>query len=867
MSKDCSASGRHLTLYRTTLTIVGTVQRFVLAIVCVLALSATGAARRSPIRPPTPDEAVFTDTVKPFLFRNCYQCHNERRTRGNLDLKKYADTASVLADPNTWEHVLLKIRTGEMPPEDEPRPTPAQLRLVTAWVDAQILRADRTTPPDPGRVTIRRLNRTEYNNTVRDLLGVHLTPADDFPQDDSGYGFDNIADVLSLPPVLMERYLVAAERVTRAALFGVPPIKPTLVRRQPRTRTVQPLEQPPATYDATGLSLPNAVHTLYRFPADGEYTFRVVTGGTRPAASAPVELALWIDGRQVRAGTLDPEASASFFTYKQDLGGKSVDMRVRVPAGEHWVAASVARLFEGLPASYGGPNPSLRSAPAAVFSPPADASPEKLERLRKQFDEQQAERVPANDARVAAIEIGGPYAQASAPAAETLARIFVCGHRTGAHGPACRRRIVSTMARRAFRRPVAPAEVATYDGLAALAQGRGESLEESLAIAIQAMLVSPDFLFRIERDRQASASRDGSKGEHAGIVPDAPPASPAGTLISDHELAARLSYFLWASMPDAALHQLADRGQLRNPVVLEHEVRRMLQDDKARTLVNEFGGQWLQIRALESAAPDKERFPAFDDYLRFSMRQETELFFASIIREDRSIFDFLTAPYTFVNERLARHYGIDGVAGPGFRRIEVPAGRGGVLTHASVLTVSSYATRTSPVLRGKWILENLLDAPPPDPPPGVANLNEAKAGESASVRQQLEVHRSDPTCAACHRRMDPLGFGLENYDAIGAWRASDAGMPIDATGQLPDGRTFDGPVALRSILEREHDAFARALTVKLLTYALGRGLTSSDRQTVRTIARALPAHDYRFSGLVLEIVRSAPFQRRRGTQS
>jgi hypothetical protein len=860
-----------LTVHRATITIVGTVRPLVLVIVCVLALSATGAARhdrspsdrapsagattRSPVPAPTPDEAVFTETVKPFLFRNCYQCHNERRTRGNLDLKKYADAASVLADPNTWEHVLLKIRTGEMPPEDEPRPTPAELRLVTAWVDAQILRADRTSPPDPGRVTIRRLNRTEYNNTVRDLLGVDLTPADDFPQDDSGYGFDNIADVLSLPPVLMERYLVAAERVTRAALFGVPQVKPTLVRRQPRTRTVQPLEQPPATYDVTGLSLPNAVHTLYRFPADGEYTFRVVTGGTRPAASAPVELALWIDGRQVDAGTLDPEASASFFTYKQDLGGKTVDMRVRVPAGEHWVAASVARLFEGLPASYGGPNPSLRSAPAAVFTPPPDASPEKLERLRKQFDEQQAERVPANDARVAAIEIGGPYAQATAPAAESLARIFVCGHGTGAHGPACRRRILSTMARRAFRRPVTPAEVATYDGLASLAHGRGESLEESLAVAIQAMLVSPDFLFRIERDRQASDASSTS------------PASPAGALISDHELAARLSYFLWASMPDAALRRLADRGQLRNPAVLEREVRRMLQDDKARTLVNEFGGQWLQVRALESAAPDKERFPGFDDYLRFSMRQETELFFASIIRQDSSIFDFLTAPYTFVNERLARHYGIDGVAGPEFRRTEVPTPRGGILTHASVLTVSSYATRTSPVLRGKWILENLLDAPPPDPPPGVANLNEPKAGESASVRQQLEAHRSDPTCAACHRRMDPLGFGLENYDAIGAWRTSDAGMPIDATGQLPDGRAFDGPVALRGMLEQEHDAFARALTVKLLTYALGRGLTPSDRQTVRTIARALPAHDYRFSGLVLEIVRSAPFQRRRGTQS
>ncbi len=694
---------------RTTLTIVGTVQRFVLALACVLSLSATEAARpersagrsvprtRAAAPSPTPDEAVFTDTVKPFLFRNCYQCHNERRRKGNLDLKKYADAASVLADPNTWEHVLLKIRTGEMPPEDEPRPASAELRLVTAWVDAQILRADRTTPPEPGRVTIRRLNRTEYNNTVRDLLGVDLRPADDFPHDDSGYGFDNIADVLSLPPVLMERYLVAAERVTRAALFGVPAMKPTLVRRQPRTRTVQPLEQPPATYDVTGLSLPNAVHTLYRFPADGEYTFRVVTGGTRPAASAPVELALWIDGQQVQAGTLDPEASASFFTYKQDLGGKFVDMRTRVPAGEHWVAASVTKLFEGLPASYGGPNPSPRSAPAAVFSPPPDASAEKLEHLRKKFDEQQAERVPANDARVAAIEIGGPYAQATAPAPESLARIFVCGHRTGAHAPACRRRIVAEMARRAFRRPVAPAEVATYNGLATLVQRRGEPIEEGLAVAIQAMLVSPDFLFRIERDRQgAHASSDRRRRQPDGRESDTP---AAGAPISDHELAVRLSYFLWASMPDADLRRLADRGELRKPVVLEREVRRMLQDDRARSLVEEFGGQWLQVRALESAAPDKDRFPGFDDYLRFSMRRETELFFQSIIREDRSIFDFLSAPYTFLNERLARHYGVDGVAGPAFQRVAVPAARGGILTHASVLTVSSvrhaYLTRTA----------------------------------------------------------------------------------------------------------------------------------------------------------------------------
>ncbi len=838
--------------------------RLVLIVACAASLSAVGATRAAA---PDPDEIAFAETIKPFLFRNCYQCHNERRTKGNLNLKQYANAASVLADPNTWEHVLLKIRTGEMPPEDEPRPTSAELRLVSEWVDAQILRADRMTPADPGRVTVRRLNRTEYNNTVRDLLGVDLRPADDFPQDDSGYGFDNIADVLSLPPVLMERYLLAAERVTRAALFGLPAMKPTLVRRQPRTRTVQPIQEPPATYDVTGLSLPNAVHTIYRFPADGEYAFRLVTGGNRPAAAAPIELALWIDGHQVQSGTLDPDASASFFTHKQDLGGKFVDVRVRVTAGEHWVAGSIPRIFEGLPQSYGGPHPSLRTAPPAVFSPPPDASPEKIARMRKTFDEQQSEIVPANDARVAAIEIGGPYAQSTMPPAESRARIFVCGHRPGAHVAACRRRIVTDFARRAFRRPVAPAEVATYDGLAALAQRRGEPLEEALAVAIEAMLVSPDFLFRIEHDRAVPARTVPAKLGQDSPAIQQEPSGAAGVPIGDHDLAARLSYFLWASMPDAELRRLADRGELRRPAVLEREVRRMLQDEKARTLVEEFGGQWLQVRALESVAPDKERFPGFDDYLRFSMRRETELFFASIIRDDRSIFDFLNAPYTFVNERLARHYGIEGVTGPEFRRVEAPAMRGGVLTQASVLTVSSYATRTSPVLRGKWILENLLGAPPPDPPPGVPNLSEAKAGVTASVRQQLEAHRTNPTCAACHRRMDPLGFGLENYDGIGAWRTTDAGSPIDATGELPDGRTFDGPVALRSILERERDAFARALTVKLLTYALGRGLTPADRQTVRTIARALPAHDYRFSGLVLEIVRSAPFQLRRGPQS
>jgi hypothetical protein len=400
--------------------------------------------------------------------------------------------------------------------------------------------------------------------------------------------------------------------------------------------------------------------------------------------------------------------------------------------------------------------------------------------------------------------------------------------------------------RRAFRRPVTPAEVNGFVSLARAARQQGESFEDAIGLGLQAVLVSPDFLFRIERDRAVPA------GRHAHAI-------------SEHELAARLSYFLWASMPDARLRRLADQGRLRAPGVLDAEVRRMLQDAKARALVEEFGGQWLQVRALESVAPDKDRFPDFDDYLRLSMRRETDLFFERIVREDRSILDFLRAQETFVNERLARHYGLQGVSGPAFRRVSLPGPeRGGVLTHASVLTVSSYATRTSPVLRGKWILENLLDAPPKDPPPGVVNLDEAKTGEGASVREQLEAHLADPTCAACHRRMDPLGFGLEHYDAIGRWRDEDGGGAIDASGRLPDGRTFEGPAALRAILADEEEAFTKALTSKLLTYALGRGLQPADRQTVRTIARAMPARDYRFSGLVLEIVTSPQFQMRRG---
>jgi hypothetical protein len=810
---------------------------------------------RPQARESTASAAAFDAVVQPFLAESCFGCHNATKKKGELNLKTYTFD-SVAGDTNTWEKILLKVRTGEMPPEDEPRPPADQVASVVNWIDRAIVDADAQAAPDPGRVTVRRLNRAEYNNTVRDLLGVDIRPGDDFPHDDTGYGFDNIGDVLSLSPLLMERYMVAAERAARTALFGPETQKPTVVRRNSEGRNIKPSPDVPASYDETGLTLPNALHVVHRFPATGEYVIRTFVGGSRPLASMPVTIALWVDGERVDSTTLDPESVATFGGFRQDFSGQLVEFRKRFTTGEHWIGGTVERLYEGLPVTYGGPNPSPRPVPAKrEFTPRGQVPPERLAEIRKRFEEAQNEKAPANEVRVGHFEIVGPYEQRTAASAESLTKIYICGHRPGGHRAGCARRIVTNLTNRAFRRPVTPAEVDRYLGLYRTARGKGDSFAEGIAVAIQAVLVSPDFLFRFERGGPTTLDGPAKAGPHA---------SPQR--ISQHELAARLSYFLWATMPDEELRMMADQRMLRKPEVLSGQVRRMLKDPRSRSLVEEFGGQWLQFRALESASPDRERFPQFEDYLRLSMKRETELFLETIIREDRSILELLDADYTFLNERLARHYGIDGVAGPEFRRVALTdARRGGILTQGSILTVSSYATRTSPVLRGKWILENLLNAPPPPPPPGVDNIDEEKVGSASSLREQLEAHRKNAICAACHRRMDPLGFGLENFDAIGAWRTQDGKFPVDATGTLPDGRTFSGPIELKHILKVEREAFAKAVTSKLLTYALGRGLEAYDRRTIRTIARRLPADDYRFSSLVLEIVNSAPFQMRRGT--
>ncbi len=744
----------------------------------ILILVTAAAAAQTP--------ASFERTVQPFVARHCALCHNEKLKTGGLDLAAYRATAAALNDRQVWEKVLVKLRAGEMPPKEQPRPAPAQIAAVTRWIETELDRLDRAAQPDPGRVTARRLNRVDYNNTVRDLLAVDFRPgpAEDFPVDDEGYGFDNIGDVLSLSPVLMEKYLAAAEKIARAAVAIVPQLKPTVERYK-----AEPLG--PAG---------GALRAKHRFPAGAEYDLRAGLGGLRPDGSPIVKLALSLDGLPVKTFDVDPNRGRP----------RSFELRIPVAGGDRVLEASFVN---------------------DDFKPEDNPLAPRDRHLAIDF-----------------LEVRGPFNIATPALTESHRRIFACGHAAGGHEPGCARAILGPLARRAYRRPVAAAEIGALARFVALAEKEAESFEHGIRLALQAMLVSPHFLFRIERHP----------------APNDPQAVHA---IGDHELATRLSYFLWSSLPDADLDRAADEKRLRQPAALEAQVRRMLADPKSAALVENFGGQWLQLRNLDNAKPDPDRFPAFDDGLRDAMRRETRLFFETVVREDRSILDFLDARFTFLNERLARHYGIPGVRGEEFRRVSLGGSqRGGILTQASVLTVSSYPTRTSPVLRGKWLLENILGAAPPPPPPGAEGLDEAAVGVTGSLRQQMERHRASASCAVCHARMDALGFALENYDAIGAWRARDGKFPVDSSATLPNGKSFQGPAELKAILVADRDSFARCLTEKMLTYALGRGLERYDRAAVELIRRRLAADNYPFSRLVVDIAGSLPFQNRRGDQ-
>ena len=626
----------------------------VVLLLCCAAVSVLdGVARaKTPAGAPSKSTPVrFESDVQPLLARYCYDCHGEKK-KGGLDMRLYRNAATAKQDPAVFEKVRQHLVAHEMPPEGKPQPTPAERDVISHWIESEVLAGD-PSRPDPGRVTIRRLNRAEYSNTIRDLVGVEFRAGDDFPADDVGYGFDNIGDVLSLSPVLFEKYLTAAEKILDAAII----IGPSTNGPANRICLVQPAD-----------------------------------GNQREAA----------------------------------------------------------------------------------------------------------------------------------------------------------RQIIQKFATRAYRRPVAADELNRLMQLFDSTEGQGVNFESRLKVVLQAVLISPHFLFRGE------------------LQPD--PDNPASVhRIDEYALASRLSYFLWSSMPDDELFALAEKGQLQKS--LPAQVKRMMRDPKSLAFVENFAGQWLQLRNLKLAAPDPKMFPGFDEELRDAMGRETELFFANVMREDRSVLDFLDANYTFVNERLARHYGFTGVTGSEFRKVNLKSGRhGGLLTQASILTITSNPTRTSPVKRGKWVLENILGTPPPPPPPEVPVLKDSQeARQSESLRQRMVQHREDPNCSVCHARMDPIGFAFENYDAIGAWRDRDSNFPVDASGRLDSGESFKGADELKRILlKRKRDDFERCLAAKMLTYALGRGLEPYDKFALDGIVKRMQHDGDRFSGLIQGVTQSTPFQMRRG---
>ena len=737
------------------------------------------------IAPAYADESL----VRAFVTANCNVCHNEKISSGGVNFSRYLDSETFVENRQVWERVLAKVKAGEMPPPSVLKPAAEDVAAVTTWLAGEFARQDSSIKPETGHVAARRLNRAEYNNTVRDLLGVDIHPADDFPADQAAFGFDDIGDALNMSSGLLEKYADAAERSVRTAIFGPTKIKPSMthyplpvrLNDSRGTKTVIPDE---AHYDLTGLSTLHAAHAIHNFPVDATYSLRLVLNGHRPNQSMPAHVGFWIDGKLIQEIEVDAT----------DLEGQVREVRAKVTAGEHLLSASYIKQFHGLPPSYKGPEPSTRP-PVPLISAKGPLSQKDIETLRKYGTTIKTDAIETRiDNRFESIDVGGPFEQTMGPAAESIRRIFVCGRKAAQQTDGCARQIVSNFAERAFRRPLQTKEIEPYVSLYALARKQGDSFDEGIAAALEGVMVSPNFLYRIERDQ--------------------PNARAGNTIpVSDIELASRLSYFLWSSMPDAELVQLAKERRLRQPAVLEAQVRRMLKDEKARGLVENFAGEWLQFRNIDAVRPDPQRFPDFDDSLRFSMKRETELFVENIVRQDASVLDFLDANYSFLDERLARFYGVPGIRGPEFRKVDMSGTErgGGILAQASILTISSYATRTSPVLRGKWILENLLNAPPPPPPPSVPALDDTKVGQSASLRQQLEAHRQNAACASCHMKMDPLGFGLENLNAIGAWREEDGKFPVDASGMLPGGQIFQGSQGI----EGAHDGRSRRFRRRL----------------------------------------------------
>ena len=803
----------------------------VIALAALLAAgSAAGQAPEAAAAPGAESASAEAAEYRAVLDRYCAACHNDRLRTAGLTLESL-DVAHVGAGAEVWEKVVRKLRAREMPPPRRPRPDDATYAAFVDWLETGLDRAA-AADPNPGTETVHRLNRTEYANAVRDLLALEIDGRELLPADDLSYGFDNIADVLSLSPALLERYMLAAGKIAELAV-GDPSIRSTT-----EAYTTSPvLMQHARMSELHPFGSRGGFATRHYFPVDGEYEVRVTLERTHGDAVKGLQRRNTLEVRLDRARVArfdigadgQREAWNAVFNLTPYERNADADLRFRMPvrAGLREVALSFLRrgaLPEGVlePVSaaetyhYAGD----RDAPAAVWI----------------------------------VEIEGPFdgAAAAGAASPSRERIFTCRPAGPAAEPACAAEILGALARRAFRRPVGEDDVdalmAFYD--AGYAQG---GFESGVEFALRAILVDPEFLFRIERD-----------------PPGAAPGEPYR--ISDLELASRLSFFLWSSIPDDELLAAAARGALRDEGALGAQVRRMLADPKAGALVDNFAGQWLFLRNMRSVKPDPVAFPEFDGNLREAFTRETELWFESQIREDRSVLEVLTSDYTYANARLAKHYGIPDVEGNHFRRVKLPGEeRRGILGHGSLLTATSYANRTSPVKRGVWVLENLLGAPPPPPPADVPGLEDSDSvadpsdpeSRPRSVRERMQRHRTDPVCASCHVRMDPLGFALEGFDAIGGRRD----LPVEETsGTLPDGRELTGPASMREMLLANRAEFVGTVTEKLLTYALGRGVEYYDHPWIRRIVRRAEGDDYRWSSLILGIVESTPFQMRKARE-
>lgn len=770
----------------------------------------------------------FTHDVMPLVQKYCVSCHNGPSAQAGIDLSGYKDAASVLKAGDLWDRVAQNVSSGHMPPAEMPAPTKMQRDALAGWVQTTASNAA-CALHDPGHVTLRRLNRAEYNNTVRDLCGVDIHPADAFPNDDTGYGFDNIGDVLSISPLLMEKYISAAEKVVHAAF-------------QNPDEFVKPARFDPAQFAYVNQSSNGGDRALlntsgseagtdHNFVKGGDYILRVIAHQDQ-AGPDDAKMQFKLDGKDL--GMVDVKA--------QRRNPQPYLMRVPVTAGKHRFTVTFTNDYYN------------------------DKEPNPRKRDRNLY--------------INAIEIVGPL---NGVAARSLMQKQLGDFEPNeATRDQTARKFLSDFTRRAYRRPVTKAEVDALVRYVTLAHSQGETFQKGIEYAMTAAMCSPNFLFRVETyaPTAASAPAGGRSGKarvksiafvkesHTNTTANQKAATAASYKgpLNDFALASRLSYFLWSSMPDDELFNLAANGKLQDTTVLAAQVKRMLKDPRSNALGDNFAGQWLQLRNLNGVSPDTQRFPDFNDHLRQSMKTETEMFFSSIVSEDQSVLNFLDANYTYLNEAMANHYGIQGVKGDDFRRVTLTGDqRGGLLSQASLLTVTSNPTRTSPVKRGKWVMENMLGTPLPSAPPNVGNLPDDKKGPLVgTLRQRMEQHRANPTCAGCHARMDPIGFGLENYDATGGWRTRDGETSIDSSGVLPDGAKFNGPAQLKQILKGKKTQFVHCLAEKMTTYALGRGVERTDKCTVDDIVATTAKNGYKFSALIIAIVQSDPFRKQRG---